>query len=144
MYVEELIGPDTVTTIPPATLDAFRSHGQVSSTTVTAGVDESESRAFEASSTRYRPRRNRRRTTGGWRGSVRIGLRLRPSWSRTKEAVYSQWDAVQNCFLNQLVGSDFRKLPQMAHQCTFSDRRNLRRDSKGLAKFVASDGPRIA
>ena len=40
MYVEELIGPDTVTTIPPATLDAFRSHGQVSSTTVTAGVDK--------------------------------------------------------------------------------------------------------
>ncbi len=28
MYVEELIGPDTVNTIPPATLDAFRDHGQ--------------------------------------------------------------------------------------------------------------------
>jgi transaldolase / glucose-6-phosphate isomerase len=28
MYVEELIGPDTVDTIPPATLDAFRDHGQ--------------------------------------------------------------------------------------------------------------------
>jgi transaldolase/glucose-6-phosphate isomerase len=27
MYVEELIGPDTVNTIPPATLDAFRDHG---------------------------------------------------------------------------------------------------------------------
>lgn len=27
-YVEELIGPDTVNTIPPATLDAFRDHGQ--------------------------------------------------------------------------------------------------------------------
>ncbi len=40
MYVEELIGPDTVTTIPPATLDAFRSHGQVSSGTVAARVDE--------------------------------------------------------------------------------------------------------
>jgi transaldolase/glucose-6-phosphate isomerase len=26
-YVEELIGPDTVNTIPPATLDAFRDHG---------------------------------------------------------------------------------------------------------------------
>jgi len=26
-YVEELIGPDTVNTIPPATLDAFREHG---------------------------------------------------------------------------------------------------------------------
>ena len=28
MYVEELIGPDTVNTIPPATLDAFRDHGK--------------------------------------------------------------------------------------------------------------------
>src|SRR5438270_5413638 len=27
LYVEELIGPDTVNTMPPATLDAFRDHG---------------------------------------------------------------------------------------------------------------------
>jgi transaldolase / glucose-6-phosphate isomerase len=29
MYVEELIGPETVDTIPPATFDAFRDHGKV-------------------------------------------------------------------------------------------------------------------
>jgi transaldolase/glucose-6-phosphate isomerase len=29
MYVEELIGPETVNTMPPATLDAFRDHGRV-------------------------------------------------------------------------------------------------------------------
>jgi transaldolase len=29
MYVEELIGPDTVDTMPPATIDAFRDHGNV-------------------------------------------------------------------------------------------------------------------
>ncbi len=29
LYVEELIGPDTVDTLPPATLDAFRDHGRV-------------------------------------------------------------------------------------------------------------------
>jgi transaldolase len=40
LYVEELIGPDTVTTIPPATLDAFRSHGRIRGTTVTEEVDE--------------------------------------------------------------------------------------------------------
>jgi len=28
LYVEELIGPDTVNTMPLATLDAFRDHGQ--------------------------------------------------------------------------------------------------------------------
>jgi len=30
-YIEELIGQDTVNTIPPATLDAFRDHGRVQS-----------------------------------------------------------------------------------------------------------------
>lgn len=29
LYVEELIGPQTVNTIPPATMDAFRDHGEV-------------------------------------------------------------------------------------------------------------------
>ena len=29
LYVEELIGPDTVDTIPPATFDAFRDHGRL-------------------------------------------------------------------------------------------------------------------
>ena len=29
LYVEELIGADTVDTIPPATLDAFRDHGRL-------------------------------------------------------------------------------------------------------------------
>ena len=28
LYIEELIGPDTVNTIPPATMDAFRDHGR--------------------------------------------------------------------------------------------------------------------
>ena len=29
MYVEELLGPDTVNTMPPATIDAFRDHGKL-------------------------------------------------------------------------------------------------------------------
>jgi transaldolase / glucose-6-phosphate isomerase len=29
VYIEELVGPDTVNTIPPATFDAFRAHGRV-------------------------------------------------------------------------------------------------------------------
>jgi transaldolase len=32
MYVEELIGPETVDTVPPATFDAFRDHGRVAPT----------------------------------------------------------------------------------------------------------------
>src|SRR3546814_18559527 len=31
LYVEELIGADTVNTVPPATLDAFRDHGEARS-----------------------------------------------------------------------------------------------------------------
>ncbi|SEQ74103.1 transaldolase [Solimonas aquatica] len=31
LYVEELIGPETVNTVPPATLDAFRDHGEARS-----------------------------------------------------------------------------------------------------------------
>jgi transaldolase len=38
MYVEDLIGPDTVNTMPPATIDAFRDHGEVVRT-VDAHVD---------------------------------------------------------------------------------------------------------
>jgi transaldolase len=32
MYVEDLIGPDTVNTMPPATIEAFRDHGAVKET----------------------------------------------------------------------------------------------------------------
>jgi transaldolase/glucose-6-phosphate isomerase len=39
MYVEELIGPVTVDTIPPATFDAFRDHGRVRPS-LTENVDE--------------------------------------------------------------------------------------------------------
>ena len=38
IYVEELIGPDTVETIPPATYDAFKDHGNVKPT-LTADVE---------------------------------------------------------------------------------------------------------
>jgi transaldolase len=41
MYVEGLIGPDTVNTLPPETIDAFRSHGQARRT-VDEGLSEAE------------------------------------------------------------------------------------------------------
>ncbi|MGH7742316.1 MAG: bifunctional transaldolase/phosoglucose isomerase, partial [Candidatus Eiseniibacteriota bacterium] len=40
LYVAELIGPHTVNTIPPATLDAFRDHGKVRGNTILEKVDE--------------------------------------------------------------------------------------------------------
>ena len=41
LYVEQLIGPNTVNTLPPATIDAFRDHGETA-VTVTQGVDQAE------------------------------------------------------------------------------------------------------
>ena len=38
MYIEALIGRDTVDTIPPATMDAFRDHGQVTPDAIEQGV----------------------------------------------------------------------------------------------------------
>lgn len=40
-YVDELCGPDTVNTVPPKTLEAFRDHG-TPGTALTTGVDEAE------------------------------------------------------------------------------------------------------
>ncbi len=41
IYVDELIGPETVNTVPPATLDAFKDHGKAAMTLV-RGVAEAE------------------------------------------------------------------------------------------------------
>ena len=42
LYVEELIGPETVNTMPLETIEAFQDHGEVRGDTVLEGVDEAE------------------------------------------------------------------------------------------------------
>jgi transaldolase len=42
MYVEELIGPDTVNTMPLETIEAFQDHGEVRGDTVLEGIDEAK------------------------------------------------------------------------------------------------------
>lgn len=42
LYVEELVGVDTVNTLPPATLDALLDHGRVRGATVQEGIGEAE------------------------------------------------------------------------------------------------------
>ena len=44
LYVAELIGPHTVNTMPPATLEAFRDHGVVRGSTI---LDSPETAAAE-------------------------------------------------------------------------------------------------
>jgi len=39
LYIEELIGPNTVNTVPPATLSAYRDHGTARGNTLTEDVD---------------------------------------------------------------------------------------------------------
>ena len=41
LYVDELIGPDTVNTVPPKTLEAFRDHG-TAALTLETGVEQAE------------------------------------------------------------------------------------------------------
>lgn len=43
VYVEELVGPQTVNTVPPKTIEAFRDHGEVRAS-LTEGVDEAARR----------------------------------------------------------------------------------------------------
>jgi transaldolase len=40
LYVEELIGPDTVNTMPLETVEAFQDHGEVRGDTILDGLDE--------------------------------------------------------------------------------------------------------
>ena len=47
LYVDELIGPNTVNTIPPSTVDAVRDHGTIDPTALTSNVDAAEQH-FEA------------------------------------------------------------------------------------------------
>ncbi len=47
LYVDTLIGPDTVNTMPPKTMDAFRDHGTVAQT-LTADVDDARHVLAEA------------------------------------------------------------------------------------------------
>jgi transaldolase len=42
LYLEELIGPETVNTVPPDTLEAFRQHGHVRGATVLENVAEAD------------------------------------------------------------------------------------------------------
>jgi len=42
LYVEELIGPDTVNTAPPATIDAFREHGEIRGATLLEDWDAAD------------------------------------------------------------------------------------------------------
>jgi transaldolase len=55
VYVEELVGPDTVNTMPPALVDAVEDHGEIRGDTLLEDVEEASRilDAFEAAGVKY-------------------------------------------------------------------------------------------
>ena len=48
LYVENLIGPETVNTLPPDTINAFRDHGKIPGAMVKTGFDEADAALGDA------------------------------------------------------------------------------------------------
>ena len=71
LYVEELIGPDTVNTMPLETIKAFQDHGEVRGDTVLEGGRRRRAAARRAARGRRRLRRRRRDDRGRGRAEVR-------------------------------------------------------------------------
>ena len=70
MYVDPLIGPDTVNTVPQVTLDAYADHGNPTGVTVTEGVDEAAQQFVALESSRHQHRRDHLGTAGAGRGGL--------------------------------------------------------------------------
>ena len=87
MYVEELIGQDTVNTIPPATMDAFRDHGKLRNS-LTEDVDGAKKTmddlARRGISMKQVTDKLTRRWCEAFRGCLRQTSRRR--WKRTQSA----------------------------------------------------------
>ena len=71
IYVEELIGPDTVNTMPLETIRAFQDHGEVRGDTVLKGVNKAEKLLGEARRRGRGLRRRHAHARGGRRAEVR-------------------------------------------------------------------------
>ena len=75
MYVEALIGRDTVDTIPPATMDAFRDHGAVIPDAIEQDVPGARAILAELEETRHLTERGHGRTGQGGSATVRGRVR---------------------------------------------------------------------
>ena len=101
MYVEALIGRDTVDTIPPATMDAFRDHGQVDARRHRAGLGRRPCLARRAGAARHLPEGGHGRAGHGGGATVRGRVRQvawrcraappRPAGARSLWAASETW-----------------------------------------------------
>ena len=97
MYVEELIGPNTVNTMPEETIRAFQDHGEVRGDTVTKGVKKAHTLLEELAAVGRRLRRRHRdaraRRRAEVRRLVRGAARRRASEARTARCRLRRWSA---------------------------------------------------
>ena len=84
MYIEELIGPETVNTMPKETIEAFQDHGEVR-LTLEEGLDEAAQALRRAGRCRRGLRRRDEGARGGGRAEVRRLVRRAPR-GRRREA----------------------------------------------------------
>ena len=71
MYVDELVAPGTVNTMPEATIDALADHGEITGDTVTDDYDDAQQVIDRPGEARHRLRRRRPGARGRGRGEVR-------------------------------------------------------------------------
>ena len=109
MYVEALIGRDTVDTIPPATMDAFRDHGTVTADSVERDTDGARAVLTELEKPRHLAEAGHGRTGQGRRAAVRGCVR---------QAVRSYRSTAPQAYGRRSSASD--------------DRSELSRDESGL------------
>ena len=146
LYVEELIGPDTVDTIPPATLDAFRDHGKPRAS-LTENVDAAhrtmetvgQSRHFHERSDRQTHRRRSpplrrgfRQTSGGSRKEFEIEMSAKTGLQTYKTARGSGRLRLRQTLTIGVAGDKVRRL--LAARCLALDR-HRRSQLDGLARY---------
>ena len=74
LYVENLIGAETVNTLPPDTINAFRDHGKIPGMTVREGLDEADTALAQLARSASTSRRSRK-APKRWRRVIRDFLR---------------------------------------------------------------------
>ena len=90
IYIEELIGPDTVNTVPPATLDAFRDHGKPRAS-LTEDLDGARRTMADLARSGHRHERRDRQADGRWREIVCRCFRQAAGRGREKYEAAGDW-----------------------------------------------------
>ena len=75
LYVEALVGRDTVNTIPPATMDAFRDHGKVSADAIEQDVEGARAMLARSGARRHLVESHHRRVDRRRRAAIRRRVR---------------------------------------------------------------------